>query len=137
MARKPTGEPVGRPPLQVDWNTFEMLCSLMCTHTEIASYLKMHLETLRNKVEDKYGEDFAAVYKKYSDTGKCSLRRNQFVLSKKNAAMAIWLGKQWLGQKDHDESRSIPPNDKFLSELIDEVKQLKDKIIPIVISETI
>ena len=30
------------------------------------------------------------------------MRRAQFRLAQKNAAMAIFLGKQWLGQKDMD-----------------------------------
>lgn len=32
---------------------------------------------------------------------KIQLRKNQIELSKKSAAMGIWLGKQYLGQKDN------------------------------------
>lgn len=32
--------------------------------------------------------------------GKISLRRSQWRLAEKNASMAIWLGKQYLGQRD-------------------------------------
>ena len=32
-----------------------------------------------------------------------SLRRSQFKLAEKNATMAIWLGKQYLGQRNHKE----------------------------------
>ncbi len=35
--------------------------------------------------------------------GKISLRRQQFQLAEKNAAMAIWLGKQYLEQHDRHE----------------------------------
>jgi len=92
--------PKGRSKKEIDWEEFEKLCALQCTQSEIASFLKIHPNTLSDRVIDKYEEDYSTVYKKYSETGKCSLRRHQFVLSKKNAAMAIWLGKQWLGQKD-------------------------------------
>ena len=34
---------------------------------------------------------------------KIALRRNQMALSKKSAAMAIFLGKNYLGQTDHVE----------------------------------
>lgn len=34
---------------------------------------------------------------------KIQLRKNQLDLSKKSAAMAIWLGKQYLGQRDQPE----------------------------------
>ena len=36
-------------------------------------------------------------------TGKASLRRTQFRMAETSAAMAIWLGKQYLGQKDKSE----------------------------------
>ena len=35
------------------------------------------------------------------EKGKISLRRYQWELAKKNATMAIWLGKQFLGQRDN------------------------------------
>ena len=42
------------------------------------------------------------------------LRRSQFKLAEKNAAMAIFLGKQYLGQKDiPDVSLSDVPDDGF------------------------
>jgi hypothetical protein len=43
-------------------------------------------------------------YKRFSDDGACSLRRFQYQLASKNAAMAIWLGKQRLGQKEDPNS---------------------------------
>lgn len=128
MGRKLTGKPVGPPEKPINWEMFEQLCSIQCTQSEMSSFLKVHPNTLSDRVKQNYGEDYSTVYKKYSESGRCSLRRNQFVLSKKNTAMAIWLGKQWLGQKDHDEKNNLPPNDSILSLLIGEVKTLKDKI---------
>lgn len=101
MARKPTGNPVGAPEKPINWELFEQLCGLQCTQSEIAACLKVHRETLSRRTEEHYGEDYSTIYKRYSETGYCSLRRHQFVLSKKNAAMAIWLGKNWLGQKEN------------------------------------
>lgn len=100
MARKPTGKPAGRPKKPIDWVQFEQLCALQCTQSEIASILCVNHETLSDRTKEHYGEDYSSVYKRCSESGKCSLRRNQFVISKKNASMAIWLGKIWLGQKD-------------------------------------
>lgn len=96
----PTGKPMGRPEKPLDWHQFEELCELQCTQTEIASFFRIHANTLHDKVVENYGCSYSEAYKKLSENGKCSLRRNQFVLSKTNAGMAIWLGKQWLGQKD-------------------------------------
>jgi len=95
---------MARPEKEIDWSLFEKLCELQCTQPEIASYLGISDDTLRSRAKKQYElEDYSDVYKKFSESGKCSLRRNQFVLSKKNAAMAIWLGKQWLGQKDQSK----------------------------------
>lgn len=107
MARKPTGNPTGRPQNPIDWKLFEQLCGLLCTQSEIASMLGIHQDTLRDRVLEEYGEDYSSTYKKYSEVGKCSLRRNQVVLSKKNATLAIWLGKQWLGQVDTPTEVSV------------------------------
>lgn len=111
--------PEGRPKKEIDWNLFEQLCAIQCTQEEIASMLKVHADTLRDRAKQYYEEeDYSSIYKKFSETGKCSLRRNQFVLSKKNSAMAIWLGKIWLGQSDK-------------SEIADEIaKQLSTHFLP-------
>lgn len=95
--------PKGPAEKPINWEQFEQLCGLQCTQPEIGSFLKVHRETLSKRVKENYGEDYSTVYKRFSEVGKTSLRRNQFILSKKNAAMAIWLGKQWLDQKDSQE----------------------------------
>jgi hypothetical protein len=126
MARKPTAKPTGRPLKEIQWTTFEELCQIQCTQSEIASVLKIHHETLIRRVEDNYKEPYASVYKKYSEGGKSSLRRIQFNLARKNTAMAIWLGKQWLGQKDHEEKVQTAPNDAHLTTLLDTLNREKD-----------
>jgi hypothetical protein len=92
--------PKGRSPKPIDWDEFEKLCGLQCTQSEIASWFGIIEDTIRERVKDHYGEDYSVIYKRYSETGKASLRRTQFKLAQKNAAMGIWLGKQWLGQKE-------------------------------------
>lgn len=110
MARKPTGNPTGRPKVEVNWENFEKLCALHCTSEEIASFLNVHIQTLRERVKEHYGEDFSLVYKRFLDTGKCSLRRDQRAIARKNASMAIWLGKQYLGQKDLFVDQNVNEN---------------------------
>jgi hypothetical protein len=51
-------------------------------------------------ISEEYNDTFSNIYKKYSDGGKMSLRRTQFKLAEKNATLSIWLGKQYLGQRD-------------------------------------
>ena len=104
MGRKPTGRTVGRPPKEFDPEIFEGLCHLVCTWEEIESVLRADRNTINAWCKRTFGADFSTVYKKFSAAGKIAVRRNQFHLSKTNATMAIWLGKQWLGQKDDPPS---------------------------------
>ena len=99
----------GRPPKEINWILFQDLCSLQCTQSEIASVLHINAETLRIRVKEHYEQDYPHVYKEYSEGGKASLRRIQMKLAQKSAAMAIFLGKQYLGQKDNDHIIQIPP----------------------------
>lgn len=100
MTRKLSGNPTGRPHKEIDKNTFEGLCHVWCTVEEMENILGAKRETISAWCERTYGETFWDVYNRYADGGKASLRRNQLQLSKKNAGMAIWLGKQKLGQRD-------------------------------------
>lgn len=100
MAKKPEPKPRGRPEKPIDWKQFETLCGFMCTQKEIANFFHIHRENLCLRAEKHYGEKWADIYERFCAPGLCSLRRNQFVLSKTNAAMAIHLGKVLLNQKE-------------------------------------
>ena len=90
----------GRPKKEIDKKIFENLCGLQCTLEEIAGVFDCSPDTIERWCKREYKETFAEVYKKHSAKGKISLRRAQFELAKKNAAVAIFLGKNYLGQKD-------------------------------------
>lgn len=92
---------MGRPRKEINQENFESLCKLQCTVEEIAGFFKCDADTINAWCKRTYGETFSAVYKKHSQDGKISLRRYQFRLAERNSAMAIWLGKQYLGQRDH------------------------------------
>lgn len=122
MARKPTGKPNGRPPREFDQKTFEGLCHVWCTWEEMENILRCKRESLDYWCKRTYGESFGEVYKRFSDGGKASLRRNQLNLSKTNASMCIWLGKQKLDQKDDPR-----PAEGFGGELREFIEFLKQK----------
>lgn len=96
----------GRPRIEIDKKHFESLCGLQCTLEEIAGFFRCSTRTIERWCQETYKDNsgkpmtFVNVFKKYSEDGKISLRRYQFQLAKKSAAMAIFLGKQYLGQKD-------------------------------------
>lgn len=89
---------MGRPKIKLDYDLIENLALIQCTQLEIASILNVNVSTL------KRDNKFCTIYKKGQNEGKKSLRRIQWDLAKKgNSTMAIWLGKQYLGQKDKQE----------------------------------
>lgn len=94
----------GRPIIDIDKNQFEKLCFLQCTEEEIAGFFDCSIDTINNYCKRTYDMTFSDVYKKKSSKGKISLRRSQFKIAEKNATMAIWLGKQYLGQIDAIEN---------------------------------
>ena len=101
MAKKKS---TGRPRIEIDKEQFEKLCAIQATEEEIAGWFKCSQETIRRYCKKEYGEQFCEVYKRLSSGGKISLRRTQFRIAEAgNATMAIWLGKQYLGQTDKQD----------------------------------
>ena len=110
------------------YKTLEGLCGIQCTTQEIEDVLHISIETVDRLCREHYSEEgkplgFSDVYKKYSANGKSSLRRYQFEIAKRNASMAIWLGKQYLGQRDNDEVKAEAH--PMLAELSDILKNDK------------
>lgn len=125
---------IGRPQIQIDQEQFEKLCEIQCTLEEIANVLKCSMDTVERWCKRTYEMGFAEAFKKYSANGKMSLRRNQFKLAETNATMAIWLGKQYLGQKDvqvldatlKEETPRIDLSQLTRAEILDLTKKLFD-----------
>ena len=91
---------MARPKIEINKAEFEKLCGMLCTKVEIAGWFSCSEDTVERWCKQQYNDTFCGVYKKLSSKGRISLRRNQFKLSETNASMAIWLGKQYLGQRD-------------------------------------
>jgi hypothetical protein len=88
---------------RINKDIFENLCKLHCTESEISGVFDICEDTLNTWCKETYGETFSDTYKKKSASGNIALRRAQFRMAENNATMAIWLGKQYLGQIDKIE----------------------------------
>lgn len=88
---------VGRPKKEINYKLVESLASIFCTQEEIANIIDVSVRTMQRD------EEFCRVYKKGLDTAKSSLRRKQWKLADNSASMAIFLGKNYLGQRDNIE----------------------------------
>lgn len=92
---------MARPQKEIAQDQFEKLCGLQCTLEEICGWFDVTDKTLDRWCKETYGESFSEVFSKKREAGKISLRRSQWRLAEKSATMAIFLGKNYLGQSDH------------------------------------
>ena len=115
----------GRPKIQIDKIMFEKLCGLMCTEDDIANFFNCSIDTINNWCKSEYDMTFSDIYKKKSVVGLISLRRNQWKLSEKNASMAIFLGKNYLGQKDSVEMIDNTETNKQLQNIANLINKPK------------
>jgi AraC-like DNA-binding protein len=91
--------PGGRPRLTFDLRLVEDLGKIQSTHSELAAVLGVSIETVKRRLKDD--PEFCAVYEKGLENGKSSLRRIQWKAALAgNTTMQIWLGKQYLQQRD-------------------------------------
>jgi hypothetical protein len=102
---------MARPRKEIDWEVVRKLCAMQCTGEEIASFSDIDYDTLQRAVKREFNMSFADYFKKHSANGKISLRRKQYeVATSGNVPMLIWLGKQYLDQKDKQSNEHTGPN---------------------------
>lgn len=91
----------------IDWDKVDTLCRMQCTGEEIASVFNIDYDTLNKYCKQNNGMGFGDYRKFKAEGGKASLRRRQWLTAENgNVVMQIWLGKQYLGQKDKQDFSS-------------------------------
>lgn len=121
---------VGRPKTEINLEELQKLCTLNCTMPEIASFFNIPLRTL----EDRFKNDLEvrSAIEDGRNKGKLSVRRKQLQIMDEtnNATMAIWLGKQLLGQRDKHDIVTEDKGETKLSEALEMIQDMarnKDK----------
>jgi len=99
---------MGRPAKEINLVELDKLCAMQCTEAEIADWFDVSVDTIERRLIEKTDLTFAEYFKQKRGKGKVSLRRKQMqVALGGNPTMLIWLGKQYLEQKDkHDVEHS-------------------------------
>src|SRR5262245_60865770 len=95
--RRP-GRPRKLKPDEQTLNFLAGLAQIQCTTREAALVLGVTLQTFHTFL-DHY-KIARETWEKGAEQGKISLRRTQFRLAQTHAGMAIFLGKNYLGQRD-------------------------------------
>ena len=113
----------GRPLLVLNQAGIELvqaLGRLQCTNEEIASCLGTTDTTLLN-AQNK--EVFLGALEKGKAEGRMSLRRIQMKLAETSATMAIFLGKQILGQRENVEPQRLVIENDNVKAVLNELKK--------------
>ena len=112
----------GRKPVEIDVEQLEKLASLQCTDEEIAAWFHCTPRTIEKRRKEA---PFKEALERGKAMGRISVRRAQLkLLEAGNATMAVWLGKQLLGQRDVTPIELTGANGseiKFSKDVIDAV----------------
>lgn len=96
MKQSPKNPKRGRPKIELSDAQVELLASFHLTLNELAKFFGCSKKTLTNRFADNIQRGW--------NEAKVSLKRKQFeVALGGNTALLIWLGKQYLNQKDRHE----------------------------------
>jgi hypothetical protein len=105
---------MARPALVFDLDELAKLGALQCTQAEIAAWFGCSERTIVSKLKQTAYRD---AWRRGREKGLISLRRTQFRLAERNAAVAIFLGKNYLGQRDRYE-HGPRPEDQLPTEYV-------------------
>jgi hypothetical protein len=113
----------GRKLIDIDPIELEKLYSLNCTDQEAASWFGVSVRTIEGRRKQR---PFGEVMERGKAKGKISIRRSQMRLVEAgNVTMAIWMGKQVLGQRDvtlieitGGSDRPVPLTIEFFDSLV-------------------
>ncbi|MBQ9008981.1 MAG: hypothetical protein IJ088_06585 [Clostridia bacterium] len=112
--------------VEMDKNMFEVYCQLACSEQDICDLFGgVDHKTLDEWCQKTYGMAFEQIYRKKVSPVKLALRKNQLLLSKTSSMMAIFLGKNMLGQSDHPEP---PVGENIIRESNEQMLALADLI---------
>lgn len=89
----------------IDWETVDKLLQAQCGGEGIASKLGIHYQTLQRACKEIKKMNFVEYSMLKRGEGVELLRAKQFQTAMNgNVTMQIWLGKQYLGQRDRTEA---------------------------------
>lgn len=115
---------MGRPTIDFNKKQFIDLVALGCNQEEICWFFRdetgkvANIDTLSRWCKREFGVTFQEYSKQNRLMAlKIQLRRNQFELSKHSVPMAIWLGKQYLGQTEKQEVAVAVNDDQTVKEM--------------------
>lgn len=118
---KKTGKKMGRPKIIIDYKKLGMLLEAGANGTSIADMMGVNEKSLYRRVKIDTKMTFEEYKRQKREKGLDSLRVKQYeVAIKGNVSMLIWLGKQYLGQKE-----TIDPKQKDYGQIMNWIDSQK------------
>jgi len=122
----------GRPQKEINWELVELYVKAGCSQSKIAQSLWIHQDTLRDRVQEKYGVDYSTFSTSLRSEGDMLIEAKQMEKAMKGYWPALlWLGKVRLGQKEPEMLNQLAANQTQLDqthrimELEHEIAELK------------
>ena len=95
---------MARPKVDIDWTKVGKLLQAQCHAVGIASMLGISVDTLYLRCKQDLNMDFTAFSAEKKSEGVELLKAKQYQTAMDgNVTMQIWLGKQYLGQRDKSD----------------------------------
>lgn len=91
--------------VDIDWDRVAKYLQAQCSGSGIAGILGIHENTLYSRCKLDNGVEFMAFSEQKKGEGKELLRKKQYdVAMEGDKTMLVWLGKQYLEQKEKNET---------------------------------
>jgi hypothetical protein len=109
---------------KIDMEEVEKLAAIGCTQAEMAEWFGCSIATIERRLADP---DNHVIYRRGCARMVVSIRRQQIaIMMAGSAPMAIFLGKQYLGQRDKIEHGKEEAETQTLEEFLTTSKRLLD-----------
>ena len=96
---------------EINWELVELYLKAGCPQIRIAKWLHIDRDTLRSRIEEKYGMEYSAVSAAFQSEGELLIEAKQFDKAMKGYWPALlWLGKVRLGQREPELLNQLAVN---------------------------
>jgi len=119
---------MGRPTIEIDFKKIDALCAVFCNCKEIVAVLNTFdincsYDTIERRIKEAFSVTFAEyVEQKQMAFAKPKLRKAQMESAMAgNATMLVWLGKQYLDQRDKPKEEEAADSINKLASVIRDV----------------
>ncbi len=115
------------PEVHIDWKRVDEYLEFQCTAEEIAERIGVHPNTLNNYSKKLHGCTFYEYSKQKRKAGLVSLRRQAWQMGKTNAAVLIFLLKNYLKFTDNDGPQDEESRNRVAPMTKEQAKKLLDE----------